>query len=350
MANSEINSALSTRKKLKVKGRKVVEAFDPASFQLLAPPGPIITTEYLISVERFSAMDLIRGIAKPLDTSEIFVYNKRWENQEIREEINSCYDGYSALFYACKTYNCELVRFLVEIGADATLFAKHSVSLLAWIILQDDPRSFNVVATLLSLGSSPADILLDMYADITKTPVEVIDEEILQKTPWCTSNLRALLARELNITHRYLLNKASTLKPGSLRKLQTARILQISSLFTVPYFIVGQTVATDIMCSSILAHLTIKSSHPLVMAFVGPPGHGKTELAKQMGKLLSANSFTADCTEMRHETDFFGPKFPYQGWEDGSPLNNFLSKEQDKWSVGFLDEFDKTTAESGRRY
>lgn len=103
--------------------------------------------------------------------------------------------------------------------------------------------------------------------------------------------------------------------------------------------------AIDIVCSSILAHLTIKSSHPLVMAFVGPPGHGKTELAKRMGDLLSANLFIADCTEMRHETDLFGPKFPYSGWENGSPLNNFLSNDQGKRSVVFLDEFDKTTAD-----
>lgn len=41
----------------------------------------------------------------------------------------------------------------------------------------------------------------------------------------------------------------------------------------------------------------------------------------------------------------FGLKRPYSGWESGSPLNNFLSKEQDKRSVVFLDEFDKTTAE-----
>lgn len=153
------------------------------------------------------------------------------------------------------------------------------------------------------------------------------------------------MARGLNLTHRYLLNKASTLTPGSPRKLQTAKILKISSLLAVPYFVVGQTMAADIVCSSVLAHLTIKSSHPLVMTFVGPPGHGKTELAKQMGKLLSANTFIADCTQMRHETDVFGPKFPYSGWESGSPLNNFLSKEQDKRSAVFLDEFDKTTAE-----
>lgn len=321
------------------------EAFDLASFQLPTPPGPTITAEALLTMSHFSAMDLIRGISKPLYTSEIFEYVSKWKGHDVREEINFCYDGYSALFYACKTYDCELVRFLVEIGADPTRVAKHSVPLLAWIILQDDPRSFKVVATLLSLGCSPADIPPDMYANILETPVDVVGEEILRKTPWCTSNLRALLSRELNLTHRYLLNKASTLKPGSPRKLQTARILQISPLLAVPYFLVGQTMATDIVCSSILAHLTIKSSHPLVMAFVGPPGHGKTELAKRMGKLLSANTFTADCTEMRHETDVFGPKFPYQGWEGGSPLNNFLSAEQNKRSVVFLDEFDKTTAE-----
>lgn len=298
-------------------------------------------------MEDFSAMDLIRAIAKPLPSLEIIQYVSMWKDDGVREKIKFCYNGYSALYYACKTYDCELVRFLIEIGAYPALVAEHSVPLLAWIILQDDPRSFKVVATLLSLGCSPADIPPDMYADIMKTPVgEGVDEEILQETPWCsTGNLRALLARELNLTHRYLLNNASTIKPGSKRKLQAARILKISSLLAVPYFIVGQTMATDAVCASILAHLTINSSHPLVMAFVGPPGHGKTELAKQMGKLLSANIYTADCTEMRYETDVFGPKFPYQGWEKGSPLNNFLSKEKDKRSVVFLDEFDKTTAE-----
>lgn len=321
------------------------EPFDMASLQLPTPPGPMLTAGALLTMAKFSAMELIRGIARPLQTSEIFGYVSKWKNQDVREEINSCYCGYSALYYACKTYDCELVRFLIETGADPSLPAKHSVPLLAWIILQDDPRSFKVVATLLSLGCSPATIPPDMYADIMKTPVEVINEEILRKTPWCTRDLRTILARELNLTHRYLLNKASKLSPASPRKLQTASILKISSLLAVPYFIVGQIMATDIVCASILAHLTIKSSHPLVMAFVGPPGHGKTELAKRMGELLSADIFTADCTEMRYETDVFGPKFPYQGWEEGSPLNNFLSDKQGKRSVVFLDEFDKTTVE-----
>lgn len=119
----------------------------------------------------------------------------------------------------------------------------------------------------------------------------------------------------------------------------------MSGLFEMPYFVVGQTTATDIVCSAILGHLGVKSSHPLVMAFAGPPGHGKTELALRMGELLSANILVIDCIEMRYETDLFGPKHPYHGSEVGSPLNNHLANEGGKRSVVFLDEFDKSTEE-----
>jgi len=61
-----------------------------------------------------------------------------------------------------------------------------------------------------------------------------------------------------------------------------------------------------------------------VIVFAGPSGHGKTELARIMGALLLVPSHFGDCTEMRHETDLFGPKAPYENWEVGSPLNNHL--------------------------
>ena len=64
-----------------------------------------------------------------------------------------------------------------------------------------------------------------------------------------------------------------------------------------------------------------------------------------MGQLLSLDIHVVDCTEMRHETDIFGPKAPYQGWERGSSLNNFLADHASKRAVVFLDEFEKTTAE-----
>jgi ATP-dependent Clp protease ATP-binding subunit ClpA len=82
---------------------------------------------------------------------------------------------------------------------------------------------------------------------------------------------------------------------------------------------------------------------PYSNKFLGPSGHGKTELAKRMGELLSLELECIDCTELRHETDLFGPKKPYIGHELGSPLNNFLTRLNGRRSIVFLDEFEKTT-------
>jgi hypothetical protein len=64
-----------------------------------------------------------------------------------------------------------------------------------------------------------------------------------------------------------------------------------------------------------------------------------------MGRLLSLEIECVDCTELKYETDLFGPKRPYFGYDTGSPLNNFLSRMSGKRCIVFLDEFEKTTAE-----
>lgn len=78
-------------------------------------------------------------------------------------------------------------------------------------------------------------------------------------------------------------------------------------------------------------------SNPRVCA--GASGHGKTELAKCVGALLSVESLVVDSTEMNHITDFFGPKAPFPGYEDGSALNNFLCRNHGQRSVVFVDNF-----------
>ena len=62
-----------------------------------------------------------------------------------------------------------------------------------------------------------------------------------------------------------------------------------------------------------------------------------------MGTLMSVDTLVVDCTEMRHETDMFGPKHPYQGSAEGSPLNNYLAQQSGSRSIVFLDEFEKMT-------
>lgn len=89
----------------------------------------------------------------------------------------------------------------------------------------------------------------------------------------------------------------------------------------------------------------MSKSKPLILSFVGLSGHGKTELANQVGDLLSVKTLVVDMTQIRHETDLFGCLPPYMRYDKGSTLNNFLGKHSGERTVVFLDEFDKTQQE-----
>lgn len=84
---------------------------------------------------------------------------------------------------------------------------------------------------------------------------------------------------------------------------------------------------------------------PLVLLFAGPSGHGKTELARNLGRLLSLNLQNVDCTNLSRESDLFGPWRPYQGWQDGSVVNNYLASHNGQRCIVFMDEFEKTKDE-----
>lgn len=161
---------------------------------------------------------------------------------------------------------------------------------------------------------------------------------------WCSARgYEELLASQLHLTHRYLLYKASELPRPSLRRTQAAKLHEISPLLEVPYHIIGQEHATTMVIEKLISHVASRKNKPLVVIFAGLSGHGKTELARQMEKYLSAEHLLVDCTEMKHETDLFGPKAPYVGSEKGWPLNDHLCNTIGKRNIVFLDELEKTT-------
>ncbi|KAL8648538.1 MAG: hypothetical protein Q9210_004933 [Variospora velana] len=201
------------------------------------------------------------------------------------------------------------------------------------------------------MGADPSDLPKDMWCDYVKTPQKSVpytpDESVasLIKHSYCSLQVRAALCRTFTLLQRYHFKIASLLPRTTLRQKQVADAFNLTPLFEIPYQIIGQRLAARTVQQWLMSHALHHVGMPLVLLFTGPSGHGKTELAKRMGDLLSLPFLKIDCTHLGQETDLFGAPAPYQGWEDGSRLNNFLTDCTGQKAVVFLDEFDKMNHE-----
>ena len=291
----------------------------------------------------------------------IETYLQRYDTATVQSKLRSAIKGDSAgiyfpiLFFAVARNSPQLVSWLCKAGADPKGKAMPSgLPVLAFAVISAEYDLFDYTETfiaLLAAGANPRDIPKDMwehYVEVPKTTEPTEDGQSVQvktKDKWCTLEIRRALCRSLTLLQRYCLWRAEHLQKTTEVTNQVAEVFDIRGLFHIPYYIVAQLPAIRQVIDNITSHLLMNSDRPLVLLFTGMSGHGKTELACRMGHLLSRDTTQVDCAEMRHETDLFGPKFPYQGYQKGSPLNNFLVEHTGLSSVVFLDEFDKTTDE-----
>ncbi|KAL9600855.1 MAG: hypothetical protein Q9219_002897 [cf. Caloplaca sp. 3 TL-2023] len=202
--------------------------------------------------------------------------------------------------------------------------------------------------TLLAMGANPYDLPQDMWCNCIETPRMAGPEPahaLMIKYPWCSSEIRAALCRSFNLLQRYHVKMASLLPPKTPREQQAAETFNLVPFFEVPFHLLGQRLAVRTVQEWLMSYAMHHIEMPLVLCFCGPSGHGKTELAKRMGELLSLPFLKVDCTHLRHETDLFGAQAPYQGWRTGSLLNNFLTDWSGQRAVVFLDEFDKMNSD-----
>ncbi|KAK3687869.1 P-loop containing nucleoside triphosphate hydrolase protein [Podospora appendiculata] len=214
-------------------------------------------------------------------------------------------------------------------------------------------RRETAIKTLLSLGASVNVIPKAFYWPLERDlPSEgPPDEELTdlkdKEKRWCVASARRRITASLNrsFTQRYVLHLASYLArfSGATRKI--TRLHKADGLFGVQYFLIGQTMASRLLIDRLVAYLPMPVKRPIVLLFAGPSGHGKTKLATNLGKLTSLAMHVADCTSINRETDLFGPRMPYRGYEDGSPLNNFIANHNGQRRIIFLDEFEKTRTE-----
>ncbi|KAK0622410.1 hypothetical protein B0T14DRAFT_563862 [Immersiella caudata] len=304
----------------------------------------------------FSARRLVSALQQNgMPSSRLRHYLSFFSATTLRERINEYVCGYPAIFYIAATHDPALLRAWVENGADVNATDPfRRIPLLAFATLMGYTSgidSTGVVVELLSLGADVSTIPRPFFSPYIDDPDDKLplpqgaNPLREPKTSWCVEWMHLMLAHQVNLTQRYFLEKATKDQGPTDRQLQVAQLHGATPLLGVSSFLIGQTSAARMVTQKLLAHMALPRSKPLVMVFAGPSGHGKTELARRMGQLLSLEMECVDCTEMKHETDLFGAKKPYIGYDVGSPLNNFLARLNGRRSIVFLDEFEKTTPE-----
>ncbi|KAK4161410.1 P-loop containing nucleoside triphosphate hydrolase protein [Cladorrhinum sp. PSN259] len=279
-------------------------------------------------------------------------YREQLTAKELQDHLNSNVKGIPAFFYIVESGKVDMVKLWASYGADVNVthlgvplivfaiglcrsFQKHTVMIVKILLstgasVDAIPRAFYTPLDRDLPDSGPADDELDDLDDDNKA--------------WCVPSARRRVARALNFsfTIRYDLHYASGAEKVSGAMKQVAKKLKSIGILGIPYFLIGQRLACRLLVEKFINHLAMPSKGPLVLLFAGPSGHGKTELARRLGELLTLNLHNVDCTGLAHETDLFGPRAPYWGHQEGSATNNFLAGQDGARSIIFLDEFEKT--------
>lgn len=360
----------------------------------------------------FSMRRLVSALQNGMKRGKLQHYLAFFSEHVVNQHMNDVVAGYPAVFYAVATNDDRIVRAWIMNGGDVnSVDIIHHIPLLAFSIMMAETvgtHTTAVTTTLLSLGAEISCIPRVFFTPFLddppkKAPFNHRYPEFSEAAKqWCLDYLRPVMARCVNLTQRYFLEKTLLEKRPSERQTQVAITHNALNLLGVGYFMIGQSSAAKMVTQKSLSQMALPRSKPLVMVFAGkkssshppifivclqsahfphmhtsslcikictcsshppilicyfqsanslpnkttgPSGHGKTELAKRMGELLSLELESIDCTELRYETDLFGPKKPYIGHEAGSPLNNFLTRLSGRRCIVFLDEFEKTTAD-----
>ena len=265
--------------------------------------------------KNFNTWNLATALWTGCSSSAIRQYLQRWPRTEVLQCLESqpMVHDHHILSYAIHRNDADCLRLLLEYGIDPCSRDFANVPALAFAIMRSawsEDNYLETVEALLLAGADPCSVPKHMWVDYTKTPTtgtKTIPSQSSKEKPWCTPHFQFILSKSMNLSIRYSLWRANRLPIPKRREVQVAEAKKILPLFLVPCMIIGQELATRMIVRSIFAHVVMDKSTPLVLAFAGLSGHGKTELASQMGRLLSADLLDIDCTQQTSVHSMIGP-------------------------------------------
>jgi hypothetical protein len=299
----------------------------------------------------FSIISLYSAIQNGVNLDELRACIQQYKDGILVFSESFKLHAWPALFYAVASINTGYLDLHLEFGADPEKTGClpgagcMPLPLMAFAIInrsENATDSSDIVARLLcasvNLKSVPEDLWVDRPVALDALAVE--DSRV-----WCTPDVRERLAAAITVTHCYLFRRASETSVLNERTIQIATGNKASSLLNIGHSIVGQQTACSRVLDIVFAHVAMKREEPLLLAFAGPPGHGKAELAERIGDMISAKSVSINCAEVSSSWGLFGSEPGYHADSNGAILNNFLMENDGKVSIVFLDELDKTRQE-----
>ena len=241
--------------------------------------------------------------------------------------VNSqCYSdncaGRTPLAYAVNANNTGMVHLLLDnYGADPNVVMGLRTTVLTLALRTSRYEATDMVRTLLSKGADPDPVA------ITKAGVDL---------------------DALNLTVRYWLQIAQTTPaPPAIEGQPDFQKLQ-KKAYELHYAIVGERVSLELIMPQVLARFSDPQApmhkKPLVMMLMGPPGHGKTFLVRNLANTFvgAENMIEIPCGGIQDKADLFGGyKFGESGATKDGSMTAFLRGKEDRHTIVFLDEFEK---------
>jgi hypothetical protein len=211
----------------------------------------------------------------------LFHYLSYFSESDIRESLNSTWEGFPTMFYVVATNEETMVRtFITDYGAPVNIVDSiHQIPLLAFAILASTSQqkdSTALTTTLLSLGADVTVIPRVFYSPYIEDPPskapftnERFREFDEPKKRWCCDWIRQILAQRVNLSQRYFLEKTLKGEQPSQRQQQVAAAHKATALLGISFFMIGQHAAATSVIQKLLSRLAFPVPQPLVMVFAG---------------------------------------------------------------------------------
>ena len=237
-------------------------------------------------------------------------------------------EGRTPLSYATAMCDEAAVRNLIKLGADPCKVmpsqdgTRHTTALVL-AVTNEHRDGTEMVRLLLSLGAMPQEV-----------------DKVL--------TTKELKRKYINRTMKYWLKTARHVIRPDPKVMEQFRCLPpMDKLHEIHYAVVGQKPALMAIEEKLSARFANPAGNKksLVLLLLGPPGHGKTYLSRNMAKSLVGedNYLEIAMGSIRDDADLFGGNNGGHGGSRASDgqLTSWLRARQGRNNIVFLDEFEK---------